>query len=59
MTIDDQELLSRLQHALEGIGPDDCSSERAQNIKDLVVKTLDNSIRFLSKENQVPAANDK
>ncbi|TAV41552.1 hypothetical protein [Rhizobium leguminosarum] len=59
MTIDDQELLSRLQYALEGIGPDECSSERAQNIKDLVVKTLDNSIRFLSKENQVPAANDK
>ncbi|UIJ83287.1 hypothetical protein U8P80_26450 (plasmid) [Rhizobium beringeri] len=59
MTIDDQELLSRLQHALEGIGPDDCSSERARNIKDLVVKTLDTSIRFLTKENHVSAANDK
>ncbi|UIJ79123.1 hypothetical protein [Rhizobium leguminosarum] len=59
MAIGDQELLGRFRNALEGIGPDDCSSERAHNLRDLVVKTLDNIIRFLIKENHVPAANDQ
>lgn len=59
MPIEEHELLSRFKRALEGIGADECSTESAQNLRDLVVRTLDSGILFLAKENQVPAANDR